>query len=643
MTAFSPDTPAPARASAVRRFGRLQLLRLLGKSDRTMAWRVADPRTGQELMLVLPRVQPADAAALEHWHLSMRQATRLNHPQLAAVVESGVQDGWPFVAYDPRDCATLAERASAKGLPGAEAAALALQVLHGLAFAHEAGVAHHDLQPYLVLVSDSGQVRVAGAGVAAEMNAGTAEGTTAGTAAGTAAGTVAKTAARPAPQGSGRRTAATTESMTLSSHRQAAERDVLALGLLLHGLLAGSSAFDDVDLGRIILRLPPYSGHTGRDFVRLPWSLAHPVPDPLRAIVNRATDRQERIRYRSARTVLQALEGWLQTDAANEAGPMALLADRLRTAGVLPSSPGAAARAARLALMERQRTNELAEVVLEDLALSFEMLRLVNTAQVRGAQVAGSGPVLTVRRAIAMLGLDGVRRAALALREWPGPLQEGGARQLQTLIDRCKCAGRAAIALRPAGYDSEVVYLITLLQNLGRLVVQYHFADEAQQIRRLMKTAPSARQGEADDPGMSEEAAAYAVLGADIEAIGAAVARHWGLDDSVLVMARRLPLTTPVRNAEADDDLLRTLASCANEAVDALDETAARVAPALLRVVQRYGRVLGVNQRDLQAALQGKSPAAGAPISATAHAPLEAATAHAPLEEIAQPSVGATP
>ncbi|HRC39439.1 MAG TPA: HDOD domain-containing protein, partial [Rubrivivax sp.] len=78
-------------------------------------------------------------------------------------------------------------------------------------------------------------------------------------------------------------------------------------------------------------------------------------------------------------------------------GPLALLSDRLRTAGVLPSSPGAAARAARLALMERERTNDLAEVVLQDLALSFEMLRLVNSAQVRGAQIAGSGPVLTVR------------------------------------------------------------------------------------------------------------------------------------------------------------------------------------------------------------------------------------------------------
>ncbi len=580
----------------MRWFGRLQLLRLLGKSELTMAWRVADPRSGQELMLVLPRVQPPDAVALDLWQQAVRQASRLSHPQLAAAVEVGVQDGWPYAAYDPRDDATLLDRASRKGLPGAEAAELASQTLRGLAFAHEAGVAHHDLQPYLVLVSESGQVRVAGAAVAAERSL----------------------------QRAGEASAARSDTATLRLQREAAERDVLSVGVLLHGLLVGTQALDETDVGRVIQRLPPL----GREIVRLPWTTGHPIAEPLRAIVNRATDRQERQRYRNARTLLRALEGWLQTDATTDGGPLALLADKLRVAGVLPSSPGAAARAARLALMERERTNELAEVVLEDLALSFELLRLVNTAQVRGAQVAGSGPVLTVRRAIAMLGLDGVRRAALALRAWPGPLQEEGARELTRLIERCRKAGRVALALRPAGYDGEVVYLITLLQNLGRLVVHYHFADEAQQIRRLMQPAPSTREGEPDDPGMPEEAAAYAVLGADIEAMGAAVARHWGLDDSVLVMIRRMPMATAVRSLDGDDDLLRSVASCANEAVDALSLPAPRVLAALQRVVQRYGRALDLNLRDLQAALQGGNAPAAAPIAQTMPAPLDLLDEH---------------
>ena len=46
MSAPSHDNPAPARANPVRWFGHRQLLRLLGKSERTMAWQVHDARDG---------------------------------------------------------------------------------------------------------------------------------------------------------------------------------------------------------------------------------------------------------------------------------------------------------------------------------------------------------------------------------------------------------------------------------------------------------------------------------------------------------------------------------------------------------------------------------------------------------------------
>jgi eukaryotic-like serine/threonine-protein kinase len=269
----------------------------------------------------------------------------------------------------------------------------------------------------------------------------------------------------------------------------------------------------------------------------------------------------------------------------------------------LPLSPGSAARVARLAMMDRERTNELAEVVLQDLALAFELLRWVNSVQVRGTQAAGSGPVLTIRRAIAMLGLDGVRRAALGLRAWPGPLQEAAAQALQTLSDDAKRAGRVAQALRPAGYDAEVVHLVTLLQNLGRLVTTYHFPDELQQIHRLMQSAPPLQAGEPEQAGMSEQAASRAVLGTDIEGIGTAVARHWGLDDGVLHLIRRMPLATQPRTVDNDDDMLRAVASCANEAIDANALPVSRRQQALRRVAQRYARALRIGFNDLQDAL----------------------------------------
>lgn len=578
---ISPDSSttraASPRGQAVRSFGRFQLLQLLGKSERTMAWRVSDPRSGQELILVLPRRQPASPEALERWIAAVRKAGRLSHPNLAAMVDSGVVDHWPFVAYDPLEAATLTERFSSKGQPGVEVGAWAVQALDGLAFAHDAGVAHHDLQPYLVLVSDQGHVRLLGTEVA-----------------------LADGDADPGRGG------AALDAGALAAQRDAAQRDVLAFGLLMHHALAGAPALDEPDLGRALRLMPPH----GREIVRLPWSTAQPVPDPLRAIVNRATDRQERQRYRNARTLAGALNGWLKTDAESGGGPLALLLDRLHTVGLLPASPGAADRAARMALMDREHTTELAEVVLQDLALSFEMLRAVNTAQVRGVQVAGTGPVLTIRRAISMLGMDGVRRAALTLRPWPGPLNEAGALHLRRLFDRVQRAARVAQSLRPAGYDAEVVYLVTLLQNLGRLTVQYHFPDESQQIQRLMQPAPNPREGEPDEPGMSEEGACFAVLGTEVDALGVAVARHWGLDASVQHMIRRHSMSAPVHMPDTDDDILRMTGSCANEAVDALSRPASLVQSALLRVVQRYGRAMGIGLKELQLALEVLPPGA---------------------------------
>ncbi|MEW6704146.1 MAG: HDOD domain-containing protein [Pseudomonadota bacterium] len=572
----APVPPSPKNAAAGnRRLGRFELLKLLGKSARSMVWHVNDPRSGQELVLVIPRQPPGDAEAMERWMQRVRKAARLNHPHLAHVVEIGEQERWPYVAYDRANGLTLAEMLGAQGLPAIDAARWMVQALDGLAFAHEAGVVHRDLQPHMLVASEQGTLRVLG--FEAALEAAEQPGET-------------PTLAR----------SLSIDPHQLRAQRDAAQRDVLAMGLVMHQLLVGAPALEEPDVGRQIERLPPL----GPEFVRLPWSLPRPVPEPLRAIVNRSTDRQERQRYRTARTFAHALSGWLDAESNQGGGPMALLLDRVRAIGPLPALPGGTVRAARLLRMERERTNELAELVLRDLALAFELLRTVNTAKVRGTQVAGNGPVLTVRRAIAMIGLEGVQRAAQGLRPWPGPLDAQGARDLQALIERVKRAGRIAQSLRPAGYDAEVVYLVTLLQSLGRLVVQYHFPDEAAQIRRLMQPEPSPKPGDPPLPGMTEETAAFAVLGADIETLGAAVARQWGMDDEVMHMIRRLPVDKPVRQLDGDGDLLRAVGSLGNEVVDAIGLPAAQVTPALARVAQRYGRALDVTLKDLQEAVQ---------------------------------------
>lgn len=570
------ETDQPStKPNPTRVFGRFELRQLLGKSERTMVWLAFDPRSKQELILTLPRAQPATPAALALWLADAKHAARLNHPNLAHVVEVGVQDHWPYIAVDRALGVTLGERLAAqRQLAPDEAVGWLIQALEGLAFAHEAGVAHGDVQLHQLLVSEQGTVRVMALGASLTATAGSDHGND-----------------RAMPLDPNR----------LRQAREAGVRDVLCAGILLHHLLGGAPALDEPDTARVIDRLPP----KGRELVRLPWSVPQPVPEALRAIANRATTGQERQRYHNARTLLAALSGWREAAAQTEGGALALLIDRLRSVGHLPAAPGVGARVARLAVAESQRTDEMAEQILQDMGLSFELLRTVNSAQVQGTQVAGNGPVLTIRRAIALVGLKGVRQAAASLRAWPGPLSETHAGALQRLMERVRLVGHAAQALRPAGYDPEVVYLIAILQNLGRLMVQYHFPEEAEQIRQLMQSAPAAEPGEPELPGMTEEAASFAVLGVDVEALGAAVAKHWGLSDDVLHMIRRLPATRPVRVADSDSEMLRLAASAANEAVDAVTQLPpTRVGAALNNVAQRYGRALSITVKDITEGLQ---------------------------------------
>ena len=564
--------PAPTRA-----FGRFALRRLIGKSDATMTWLALDSHTAAETMLTMPRVPPVAQADIAEWLQAARRASRLDHPNLAPVAEFSVHEHWPYVAVDRRAGVTLDEWLAEHPHPPIEELAVWLGgVLRGLAFAHDAGVVHLDVQRRHIVINDRGQASIMALGVASPAAA----------------------LAAVAPSRSESRAAL--GSASLRSQRAAAERDVLACGLLLHGLLTGEPALGRVDAGRAVARMAPL----GREVVRLPWTTPQQVPEALRAIVDRSTSGQPRLRYRSARTFLGALDGWREAIADDEGGPVALLLDRLRTVGHLPALPGLAARVQRVTAIESQRTDEIARHLLPDMALSFELLRTLNSAQVQGTQIAGNGPVLTLRRVVALVGVDGVRAAANSLRAWPGPLDEAGASALLAAIDRTRLAGHVAEALRPAGYDAEVVYLIAVLQNLGRLMLRYHFADEADQMQQLMQ--PDAGElASAEQPGLGEEAAAFAVLGVDVEAFGSAVARHWGLGDDVFHMIRRLATDAPVRKPDGDADVLRIVASAANEAVDALGLLpASRVAVALSQVAQRYARTLRIDMKALHGALQ---------------------------------------
>ena len=278
----------------------------------------------------------AARAGIGNWLLAARRAARLDHPNVAKVVDCGVHDHWPYVAVDRRAGITLEERLAQHPVPLVDDATLWIaSVLRGLAFAHDAGLAHHDLQLHNIIVNERGQARVMALEVAA---AEAADG--------------AHAVARQGEAGPPDRRGA------LRAQRAAAERDVLAAGLVLHRLLVGAPALDGDDVAR---RDRPRMAPGGRE-------LGPPAVDDAAAGRRSRCVRSPiaaRRRRCACAIAARAPSSARSPDGAKPAaedngGPVALLLDRLHSVGHLPALPGLATRVQRVTAIESQRTDEIA-------------------------------------------------------------------------------------------------------------------------------------------------------------------------------------------------------------------------------------------------------------------------------------------
>ena len=575
MAATTTVTSASPSAGP-KQFGRFALLQVLAKSAGASTWLASDPSLKHDVLLFVPRVAPTKVVIRTAWSQNTQAASRLKHPRLAEVVEMGQHDGWPYISCLRGKTQTLAERLATGQAPTPLEAAIWIQdVLDGLAYVHEAGLAHYDLGLHNVLIDHTGHASLAGIGAGLDQ----------------------------------------ATLLSLADHqpdrqqlRVATERDVLMAGLLMYRVLAGHPALDDPDLASAASRVGP-------EIVRLPWTTPHTVPDTLRAIVNRATDRQHRQRYLNARTLLSAIQSWIKTNAQEGGGPLLLLLDRLNTVGHLPSRPGVE-RALSTALSQEQlRVDDFVDVIVKNPALVWELLRSVNTATYR-SHSADDG-VSTIGRATVLLGQQGLRKVATSLRAWPGVLaaqasaaDESLAQSSQTTLQtelRLTCiAGHVARLLAPFSVNDEEALVAAISQRLGWLLILYHFPEEAQQIKALMQPGPPAEEGDAPTPGMSQDAATAAVLGINLDDLTHAVMRHWGMHERLQSACRPLNRTTPVRHPREPDEILRTVASLANELVNAasLQAEPAKVASAVHHASTRYVRALDLSAKECQLTLE---------------------------------------
>ncbi len=148
---------------------RYTLLDRLGSGGMAEVYLAHDEVLDRDVALKALRGQYAeDESFVERFRREARNAASLSHPNIVQVYDQGrAENGTYYMAMEYVPGGTLKDRIVERGaLAPAEAAGLAAQVADALAVAHGRGIVHRDIKPQNVLMTPSGETKVADFGIA---------------------------------------------------------------------------------------------------------------------------------------------------------------------------------------------------------------------------------------------------------------------------------------------------------------------------------------------------------------------------------------------------------------------------------------------------------------------------------------------
>jgi TolB-like protein/Flp pilus assembly protein TadD len=259
----------------------------LGHGGMGIVYDAQDSRLPRRVALkFLPRHAVAfDDTVLARFRLEAASLSRLNHPHICTIYETGTYRRQPFIAMERLEGETLRQRLDRGTLPFSEILDFAQQLADALGAAHAQHIVHRDLKPGNVFITTRGVAKLLDFGLAKDTGTGPGE-----------------SDSRPPETATGRPlgTAGCMSPEQICQRRVDGRSDLFSLGSLLYQMTCGRAPFHGESIVETIHNVL-------HEDPRPPSSWRPETPRGLDDVILKLLRKSPEDRYASAQDVIEAL------------------------------------------------------------------------------------------------------------------------------------------------------------------------------------------------------------------------------------------------------------------------------------------------------------------------------------------------